>query len=164
MVKAVYPGTFDPITRGHEDLFRRAARLYGEIVIGIASSSSKKPMFSLEERIEIAREALAEHRNVRIVPFSGLLVHFVAQHQAQVILRGVRSVADFEYEMQLAGMNRHMSPDVETVFMTPSEGVQYISSTLVREIATLGGDVTKFVSPSVKRRLDAKLAANLAKP
>ncbi len=164
MVKAVYPGTFDPITRGHEDLFRRAARLYDEIVIGIASSSSKKPMFSLEERIEIAREALAEHSNVRIVPFSGLLVQFVAQHQAQVILRGVRSVADVEYEMQLAGMNRHMSLDVETVFMTPSEGVQFISSTLVREIATLGGDVTKFVSPSVKRRLDAKLAANPAKP
>ncbi len=164
MVKAVYPGTFDPITRGHEDLFRRAARLYDEIVIGIASSSSKKPMFSLEERIEIAREALAAYRNVRIVPFTGLLVQFVAQHQAQVILRGVRSVTDFEYEMQLAGMNRHMSPDVETVFMTPSEGVQFISSTLVREIATLGGDVTQFVSPSVKRRLDARLAANLGKP
>jgi pantetheine-phosphate adenylyltransferase len=157
-VRAVYPGTFDPLTRGHEELFRRAARLFDEIVIGIADSKSKKPLFSLEERIEIAREALAGVDNVRVEPFRGLLVHFVQEHKAQVILRGLRAVSDFDYEFQLAGMNRQLLADVETVFMTPSEHYQFVSATLVREIATLGGDVSKFVSPSVKRRLDLKLA------
>jgi pantetheine-phosphate adenylyltransferase len=157
-VRAVYPGTFDPLTRGHEELFRRAAKLFDEVIIGIADSQSKRPMFTLEERIDIAREALHGVGNVRVEPFRGLLVHFVRQHQAQVILRGLRAVSDFDYEFQLAGMNRQLLADVETVFMTPSEHFQFVSATLVREIATLGGDVTKFVSPSVKKRLDDKLA------
>ena len=159
MLRAVYPGTFDPLTRGHEDLFRRASALYDEIVIGVADSRSKKPLFTLEERIEIAREALTPYKNVRIDAFRGLTVHFAKAHQATVILRGVRSVADFEYEAQLAGMNRQMAPEIETVFMTPGESVQFISSTLVREIAAMGGDVTNFVSPAVKRRLVEKFSA-----
>ena len=164
MVRAVYPGTFDPLTRGHEDLFRRAAGLYDQIIVGIADSRSKRPLFTLDERLEIAREALAPYKNVQVEAFRGLLVNFAKAHQAQVILRGVRSVADFEYEAQLAGMNRQLMPGVETVFMTPSENVQFISATLVREIAGLGGDVTQFVSPSVKRRLDEKIAKKPPNP
>ncbi len=159
MVRAVYPGTFDPLTRGHEDLFRRASVLYEEIIIGVADSRSKKPLFTQEERLAIAREALAPCKNVRFEAFRGLTVDFAKEHKATVILRGVRSVADFEYEAQLAGMNRQMAPEIETVFMTPGENVQFISSTLVREIAAMGGDVTQFVSPAVKRRLDEKFAA-----
>ena len=157
MVRAVYPGTFDPLTRGHEELFRRASRLYEEVIVAVADSRAKRPMFTLDERIGIAREALAPFPNVRIEPFRGLLVDFVRLHKAQVILRGLRTVTDFEYEFQLAGMNRKLSPEVETVFMTPSEEFQFVSSTLVREIASLGGDVTAFVSPAVKRRLSEKL-------
>jgi pantetheine-phosphate adenylyltransferase len=157
-VRAVYPGTFDPLTRGHEDLFRRASRLYHEVIIGVADSRSKRPLFTLDERLALAREALADVPNVRIEAFRGLLVNFVKEHNAQVILRGLRAVSDFEYEFQLAGMNRQLMPEVETVFMTPSENYQFVSATLVREIATLGGNVTKFVSPSVKRWLDDKLA------
>ena len=140
MGRAVYPGTFDPLTLGHEDLFRRASGLYSEVVIAIA------------------REALAPYANVRGEAFRGLLIDFVRLHKAQVILRGLRTVSDFEYEFQLAGMNRKMLPEVETVFMTPSENYQFVSATLVREIASLGGDVSEFVSPSVKRWLDLKLA------
>jgi pantetheine-phosphate adenylyltransferase len=157
-VRAVYPGTFDPLTRGHEDLFRRASKLYNEVVIGVADSRSKRPLFTLDERLQIAREALADVPNLKIAVFRGLLVNFVKEHDAQVILRGLRAVSDFEYEFQLAGMNRQLMPEAETVFMTPSEHYQFVSATLVREIATLGGDVTKFVSPSVKRWLDEKLA------
>jgi pantetheine-phosphate adenylyltransferase len=157
-VRAVYPGTFDPLTRGHEDLFRRASKLYSEVVIGVADSRSKRPLFTLDERLQIAREALADVPNLKIAAFRGLLVNFVKEHDAQVILRGLRAVSDFEYEFQLAGMNRQLMPEVETVFMTPSEHYQFVSATLVREIATLGGDVTQFVSPSVKRWLDEKLA------
>ena len=156
-VRAVYPGTFDPLTRGHEDLFRRASKLYDEVVVGVADSQSKRPLFTLDERLQIAREALADLKNVRIEAFRGLLIHFVKEHEAQVILRGLRAVSDFDYEFQLAGMNRQLMPEVETVFMTPSENYQFVSATLVREIATMGGDVTKFVSPSVKRWLDTKL-------
>ena len=158
MVRAVYPGTFDPLTRGHEDLFRRASKLYGEVIIGVADSRSKRPLFTLDERMQIAREALADVPNLKIAVFRGLAVDFVKDHDAQVILRGLRAVSDFEYEFQLAGMNRQLMPGLETVFMTPSEHYQFISATLVREIATMGGDVTKFVSPSVKRWLDEKLA------
>ena len=164
MARAVYPGTFDPLTRGHEDLFRRAAGLYDQIIVGIADSRSKRPLFTLDERLEIAREALAPYKNVQVEAFRGLLVNFAKAHQAQVILRGVRSVADFEYEAQLAGMNRQLMPGVETVFMTPSENVQFISATLVREIAGLGGDVSQFVSPSVKLRLDEKMAKKAPNP
>lgn len=158
MVRAVYPGTFDPLTLGHEDLFRRASGLYEEVVIAIADSRAKRPLFTLDERLAIAREALAPYTNVRVEAFRGLLIDFVRNHNAQVILRGLRTVSDFEYEFQLAGMNRKMLPDVETVFMTPSESYQFVSATLVREIASLGGNVSEFVSPSVKRWLDQKLA------
>lgn len=158
MVRAVYPGTFDPLTLGHEDLFRRASGLYEEVVIAIADSRAKRPLFTLDERLAIAREALAPYTNVRVEAFRGLLIDFVRNHNAQVILRGLRTVSDFEYEFQLAGMNRKMLPDVETVFMTPSENYQFVSATLVREIASLGGNVSEFVSPSVKRWLDQKLA------
>lgn len=158
MVRAVYPGTFDPLTRGHEELFRRASALYEEVVVAIADSRAKRPMFTLEERLTIAREALAPYPNVRVEPFRGLLIDFVRLQKAQVILRGLRTVSDFEYEFQLAGMNRKMLPEVETVFMTPSENYQFVSATLVREIASLGGDVAGFVSPSVLRWLDMKLA------
>lgn len=158
MVRAVYPGTFDPLTLGHEDLFRRASGLYEEVVIAIADSRAKHPLFTLDERLAIAREALAPYTNVRVEAFRGLLIDFVRNHNAQVILRGLRTVSDFEYEFQLAGMNRKMLPDVETVFMTPSENYQFVSATLVREIASLGGNVSEFVSPSVKRWLDQKLA------
>jgi len=127
-------------------------------VIGVADSRSKRPLFTLDERLAIAREALADVPNVRIEAFRGLLVHFVKEHDAQVILRGLRAVSDFEYEFQLAGMNRQLMPEIETVFMTPSEHYQFVSATLVREIATLGGDITKFVSAPVKRWLDDKLA------
>jgi pantetheine-phosphate adenylyltransferase len=157
-IRAVYPGTFDPLTRGHEDLFRRASKLYGEVVIGVADSRSKRPLFTLDERLQIAREALADLPNVKLAAFRGLLVEFVREHKAQVILRGLRAVSDFEYEFQLAGMNRQLMPEVETVFMTPSEHYQFVSATLVREIASMGGDVSKFVSPSVKQWLDEKLA------
>jgi pantetheine-phosphate adenylyltransferase len=156
MIKAVYPGTFDPMTRGHEDLIRRAAALFDEIVIGVADSRGKKPYFSLPERVEIAREVLGDLANVRVAGFSGLLRDFVIQQNAKVILRGLRAVSDFEYEFQLAGMNRHLIPDVETFFLTPSEQYMFVSATLVREIALLGGDVSNFVHPGVNARLSAK--------
>jgi len=152
MIKAVYPGTFDPLTRGHEDLVRRASRLFDTIILGIADSRAKRTYFSLDERIEIAREVLADVKNVQVVGFEGLLIDFVRQQNARVVLRGLRAVSDFEYEFQLAGMNRDLYPDMETVFLTPSEQNMFISATLVREIATLGGDVSKFVHPSVVKR------------
>jgi pantetheine-phosphate adenylyltransferase len=151
--KAVYPGTFDPLTRGHEDLVRRAAGLFGELVVAIADSKAKRPMFSLDERIDMAREALAGHDNVQVLGFSGLLMDFMRSQGAHVILRGLRAVSDFEYEFQMAGMNRQLYPDVETMFLTPSEQYMFISATMVREIATLGGDVSLFVSPSVYARI-----------
>jgi pantetheine-phosphate adenylyltransferase len=156
--KAVYPGTFDPLTRGHEDLVRRAAGLFGEVVVAIADSKAKRPMFSLDERIDMAREALAPHPNVQVLGFSGLLMDFMRNQGAHVILRGLRAVSDFEYEFQMAGMNRQLYPDVETMFLTPSEQYMFISATMVREIATLGGDVSLFVSPTVVARI-ARLQA-----
>jgi pantetheine-phosphate adenylyltransferase len=151
--KAVYPGTFDPLTRGHEDLVRRATGLFSEIIVAIADSKAKRPMFSLDERIDMAREALARHPNVQVLGFSGLLMDFMRSHGAHVILRGLRAVSDFEYEFQMAGMNRQLYPDVETMFLTPSEQYMFISATMVREIATLGGDVSLFVSPNVVARI-----------
>jgi pantetheine-phosphate adenylyltransferase len=156
MIKAVYPGTFDPLTRGHEDLVRRASRLFDTIILGIAESRAKRTYFTLEERIEIARDVLADVKNVQVVGFEGLLIDFVRKHGARVVLRGLRAVSDFEYEFQLAGMNRDLYPDMETVFLTPSEQNMFISATLVREIATLGGDVSKFVHPSVVQRFKEK--------
>jgi pantetheine-phosphate adenylyltransferase len=157
MIRAVYPGTFDPLTRGHEDLVRRASRLFGTLVLGIADSRAKRTFFTLNERIDIAREVLADVKNLTIVGFTGLLSDFVRQQDARVVLRGLRAVSDFEYEFQLAGMNRDLYPDMETIFLTPGEQHMFISATLVREIATLGGDVTKFVHPSVRAKLAAKV-------
>jgi pantetheine-phosphate adenylyltransferase len=154
---AVYPGTFDPLTSGHEDLVRRASSLFERVIIGVAESRSKHPMFSLAERVEIAREVLADYPNVEIHGFDCLLMEFMRQHRASVILRGLRAVSDFEYEFQMAGMNRNLYPDVETLFLTPSDQYMFVSATIVREIATLGGDVSKFVSPQVQRRLVQKM-------
>ena len=159
MVRAVYPGTFDPLTRGHEDIIRRGASLFDSVVVGIAASRGKNPIFSVEERIAIAREALADCANVRITSFSGLLVNFLRDHEARVVLRGVRSVSDFDYEFQMAGMNRHMMADCETLFMVPTEGQMFVSGTLVREIAMMGGDVSRFVAPPVLAWIEKKLAA-----
>ena len=157
MIKAVYPGTFDPLTRGHEDLVRRASRLFGSLVLGIADSRAKRTFFTLQERIDIAKEVLADVKNLTIVGFTGLLSDFVRKQDARVVLRGLRAVSDFEYEFQLAGMNRDLYPDMETIFLTPGEQHMFISATLVREIATLGGDVSKFVHPLVRARLAAKV-------
>jgi pantetheine-phosphate adenylyltransferase len=157
MVIAVYPGTFDPLTRGHEDLVRRAASVFAKLVVGVADSRAKSPFFSMEERIMIAREVLGHYPNVEVAGFRGLLKDFVREQGARVIVRGLRAVSDFEYEFQMAGMNRHLLPEVETLFMTPSEQYQFISGTIVREIAMLGGDVGKFVFPSVDKWLKAKI-------
>ena len=162
MVTAVYPGTFDPLTRGHEDLVRRASGLFETIVVGIADSKSKKPFFSLEERLTIANEVLGHYPNVRVEGFSGLLKDFVRKVDARVIVRGLRAVSDFEYEFQMAGMNRYLLPDVETMFLTPSDQYQFISGSIVREIAQFGGDVSKFVFPSVDRWLQEKVKAEAA--
>ena len=159
MIKAVYPGTFDPLTRGHEDLVRRASRLFDTLVLGIAHSRAKRTFFTLEERIGMAHEVLADVKNVTIVGFAGLLTDFVSAQKARVVLRGLRAVSDFEYEFQLAGMNRALNPEFETVFLTPGEQHMFISATLVREIASLGGDVSKFVHPAVRAKLAAKVKA-----
>jgi pantetheine-phosphate adenylyltransferase len=156
MTTAVYPGTFDPLTRGHEDLVRRAATLFDTVVLAIADSTAKRPFFALDERIAMAREVLSGMKNVEVVGFSGLLTDFVRKQRARVVLRGLRAVSDFEYEFQLAGMNRHLYPEMETIFLTPSEQHMFISATLVREIATLGGDVSEFVHPKVAKRLKEK--------
>jgi pantetheine-phosphate adenylyltransferase len=157
MAVAVYPGTFDPLTRGHEDLVRRASGLFDRLVVGVADSRAKRPFFSLDERLDIAREVLGHYPNVTVEGFSGLLKDFVRAHDARVIVRGLRAVSDFEYEFQMAGMNRYLLPDVETLFLTPSDQYQFISGTIVREIALLGGDVSKFVFPSVERWLQKKI-------
>jgi len=157
MTKAVYPGTFDPITRGHEDLVRRAATLFEELVVGVADSRGKRPFLTLQERVRLARTVLKPYRNVRVSGFSGLLMDFVRREKARVILRGLRAVSDFEYEFQMAGMNRNLHPDVETLFLTPGDQYMFVSATIVREIALLRGDVSKFVHPIVARALAAKL-------
>ncbi|HQR83614.1 MAG TPA: pantetheine-phosphate adenylyltransferase [Polynucleobacter sp.] len=158
MTIAVYPGTFDPFTRGHEDLVRRASSIFSEVIVGVADSRSKRPFFTLNERIEIAKEVLGHYPNVKIAGFSGLLKDFAREHNARVIVRGLRAVSDFEYEFQMAGMNRYLLPDVETLFLTPSDQYQFISGTFVREIAIMGGDVSKFVFPSVEKWLLKKVA------
>ena len=153
---AVYPGTFDPFTRGHEDLVRRASRLFEKIIVGVATSGGKGPIFTMDERVDIAREVLAPYPNVEVQGFSCLLMEFLRQNNARVILRGLRAVSDFEYEFQLASMNRHLIPEVETLFLTPAEQYGFISSSLVREIARLGGDVSGFVPPAVVAALKAQ--------
>jgi pantetheine-phosphate adenylyltransferase len=157
MIKAVYPGTFDPLTRGHEDLVRRASELFDSLIVGVADSRAKRTFFTLAERVDMAREVLGESKRVSVVGFSGLLIDFIRTHDARVVLRGLRAVSDFEYEFQLAGMNRSLYPDLETIFLTPSEQHMFISATLVREIAMLGGDVSKFVDPRVRARLRKKV-------
>lgn len=157
MDKAIYPGTFDPITRGHEDLVRRASRLFDQIVVAIAVSSSKKPFFTLEERVGMAREVLSDCSNVKVMAFSGLLMNFLQQQRSRIIVRGLRAASDFEYEFQMAGMNRGLYPDVETLFMTPSEQYMFVSATIVREIASLGGNADTFVHPLVAKKLSEKL-------
>lgn len=154
--RALYPGTFDPITRGHEDLVRRASSLFDEVIVAVADSRGKQPFFTLEERVAMAKETLASFANVRVEGFSGLLMDFLRKHDAKIILRGLRAVSDFEYEFQMAGMNRKLFPDVETLFLTPSEQYMFISATMVREIASLGGDVSLFVNPLVVPRMKAK--------
>ena len=154
---AVYPGTFDPITAGHFDLIERAARFYDCLVIAVADNRNKKSLFSLEERVDLAKKVTADLPNVEVVGFSGLLVDFVQEIGGNVLLRGLRAVSDFEYEFQLASMNRKLAPDVETMFMTPAEQYAFISSSLVKEISTLGGDVSEFVHPKVIEALRAKL-------
>ncbi len=155
---AVYPGTFDPMTLGHADLMRRASRLFGRLILAVAAGHHKKTMFSLEERLAMAQELARQHGNVEVIAFSGLLSDFVVKHGGKVVVRGLRAVSDFEYEFQMAGMNRHLMPDVETVFLTPSDQYQFVSGTFVREIAMLGGDVSKFVAPSVLARLDERVS------
>ena len=153
MNTVLYPGTFDPITMGHLDLVGRAAKLFDRVVVAVAASPKKNPTFSLEERVELCKEVLEQYPNVEVVGFSTLLAHFADEVGANVLLRGLRAVSDFEYEFQLANMNRQLAPQVESLFLTPSEKYSYISSTLVREIASLGGDVTKFVHPAVHEAL-----------
>ncbi len=155
--KAVYPGTFDPITLGHEDLVRRASRLFDELIVAVADSHAKQPFFTLDERVAMAKKMLAACKNVKVIGFSGLLMKFVQQHGARVVVRGLRAVSDFEYEFQLAGMNRDLYPDVETMFLTPGEQHMFVSATIVREISIFGGNVTKFVSPYVAQQLRAKI-------
>ena len=162
--RAVYPGTFDPITRGHEDIVRRAANIFDQVVVAIAANPNKVPTFPVEKRVELARGVLADVPNVEVVGYHGLTVEFARERNLSVIVRGLRAVSDFEFEFQLANMGRHLQPDIETVFMVPKEKFTFISSTLVREIATLGGDITSFVHPLVqqafKERLAHKAAAN----
>ena len=156
-VIAVYPGTFDPMTLGHEDVVRRATQLFDRVIVAVAAGHHKKALFSLQERMDMAREAAKAYPQVEVESFGGLLRDFVVARGAKAMVRGLRAVTDFDYEFQLAGMNRSLMPDVETVFLTPSDKYQFISSTFVREIALLGGEVHKFVSPGVNQRLIEKV-------
>lgn len=153
-IKAIYPGTFDPVTNGHSDLILRASLLFSEVIIGVAASPSKKPRFTLEERVGMIQAITKDLNNVTVVGFSGLLVNFAKQHQAKVLIRGLRAVSDFEYEFQLANMNRRLYPELESVFLTPAEQNSFISSTLVKEVALHKGDVSQFVHPIVKAALE----------
>lgn len=154
MIKAIYPGTFDPVTNGHSDLIVRASKLFSEVIIGVASSPSKQPRFDLAQRVAMIEQVTQHLTNVTVVGFSGLLVDFAKQHQAKVLIRGLRAVSDFEYEFQLANMNRRLYSELESVFLTPSEGNSFISSTLVKEVALHQGDVSQFVHPVVKAALE----------
>ncbi|MGH8129766.1 MAG: pantetheine-phosphate adenylyltransferase [Steroidobacteraceae bacterium] len=162
-VSAMYPGTFDPITLGHEDLVRRACRLFDRVVVAVAANPSKAPMFSLDERVALARDSLVDFDNVEVTGYDGLTVDFARENGLQVIVRGLRAISDFEYEFQLANMNRHLTDEVETAFLTPTETYTYISSSLVREIAGMGGDISEFVSPKVKSALLKRCRENSRK-
>ena len=156
MNTVVYPGTFDPITNGHTNLVERAAKLFDRIIIAVAASPKKNPMFPLDERVKIAREVLSHLDNVEVIGFDCLLAEFVKEHNVNVILRGLRAVSDFEFEFQLADMNRRLVPEAESLFLTPDNHLSYISSTLIREIASLGGDVSEFVAPAVVKALEER--------
>jgi pantetheine-phosphate adenylyltransferase len=160
MLKVVYPGTFDPFTRGHEDLVRRAAKLFDTVVVAVAASEAKRPYFDVADRVAMAREVLGAYRNVEVTSFSSLLLDFARKEGARAVMRGLRAVSDFEYEFQMAGMNRRLAPEVETLFLTPSEEFTFVSATIVREIAKFGGDVSSFVHPAVHARLKARVAAD----
>ncbi|MCU7872738.1 MAG: pantetheine-phosphate adenylyltransferase [Candidatus Thiodiazotropha sp. (ex. Lucinoma kazani)] len=156
MITAVYPGTFDPITNGHSDLVRRASNLFDHLILAVAKNSGKNPAFDLDQRLALAQTVLKDMKNVEICAFDNLLVEFVQQRRANVILRGLRAVSDFEYEFQLAGMNRRLDPTIETLFLTPAEQFTFISAGLIREIASLGGDVSEFVHPDVQSALSKR--------
>ena len=156
-VSAMYPGTFDPITLGHEDLVRRACRIFDKVVIAVAANPGKEPMFTLDERVGLAKLVLRDFGNVEITGYDGLTVEFAKKNGLQVIVRGLRAISDFEYEFQLANMNRHLTDEVETAFLTPTETYTYISSSLVREIASMGGDISEFVSPAVAKALFSRI-------
>ena len=158
MVTAVYPGTFDPITNGHLDLVERASRMFDKVIIAVASSDRKGPLFSVEERVELVRDVVGHLDNIEILGFSELLVNFVERVGGHVVLRGLRAVSDFEYEFQLANMNRAIKPEFETVFLTPSEHLSYISSSLVKEIASLDGNIDKFVAPTIRDAIQTKVS------
>ncbi|MBA6231180.1 MULTISPECIES: pantetheine-phosphate adenylyltransferase [unclassified Colwellia] len=153
-IKAIYPGTFDPVTNGHTDLIERASALFSEVIVGVAASPSKKPRFDLAQRVAMIEEVSRHLPNITVVGFSGLLVDFAQKKQAKVLIRGLRAVSDFDYEFQLANMNRRLAPELESVFLTPSEGNSFISSTLVKEVSLHNGDVSQFVHPIVKAALD----------
>ena len=157
-ITAVYPGTFDPMTLGHEDLMGRASRLFDKLILAVAAGHHKRTMFSVDERIDMAQEISRPYGNIEVIPLRGLLSHFVLANGGQVVVSGLRAASDFEYEFQMAGMNRQLMPGVETLFLTPCDLYQFVSSTFVREIATLGGDVSKFVAPSVLVRLQERVA------
>jgi pantetheine-phosphate adenylyltransferase len=164
MLRCIYPGTFDPLTKGHEDLIRRASKLFGEVVVGVADSKRKGPWFTADERVAMAKEVVKDLSNVRVERFSCLLLDFVHQQNASIIMRGLRAMSDFEYEFQMAGMNRGMDPSIEVVFLTPSEKYLFISATIVREVAFFGGDIARFVHPVVadalKKKVEARKAEN----
>lgn len=156
-VTAIYPGTFDPLTNGHLDLIERAAKMFDQVIVAVAHNPNKKPCFSLEERVELAKQIVSDLGNVTVIGFSGLLADLAKNHKANVLVRGIRAVSDFEYEFQLANMNRRLNPDLESVFLTPAEENSFISSTLVKEVALHGGDVSEFVVPQVAAALKEKL-------
>ena len=162
MIKAIYPGTFDPLTLGHEDILRRAAKLFPQVVLAVAAAHHKKTLFSLDERLAMAREALADVANIEVVAFEGLLSHFVRAQGGGVVVRGIRAVSDYDYEFQMAGMNSKLAPGIETVFLMAADGQQFVSSRFVKEIGRLGGDITRFVTPAVAAALAKRFAEEAA--
>ncbi|CAH0534685.1 Phosphopantetheine adenylyltransferase [Vibrio stylophorae] len=161
MTTVIYPGTFDPLTKGHEDIIARAARLFDRVIVAIAANPTKQPFFDLQQRTELAQSVLAHHQNVEVLGFSGLLVDLAKAHGATVLIRGLRTVTDFEYEFQLASVNRHLYPELESIFLTPAEQYNFLSSTIVKEVAIHGGDIRDFVSPIIATEMLKKIAARI---